>query len=72
VQRTGRGLSAYDASAHRRQRRARLVGGVLGLVAAAALLVVLLAGEAPRVARLLLALPVWAGTLGVFQAKART
>ena len=55
-----------------RQRRARLVGGVLGLVGAAALLVVLLVGEAPRAARLLVALPVWAGTLGVFQAKGRT
>ncbi|MEJ2203419.1 MAG: hypothetical protein P8170_04865 [Gemmatimonadota bacterium] len=54
------------------QRRARLVGGLLGLVGAAALLVVLLVGEAPRAARLLVALPVWAGTLGVFQAKART
>lgn len=56
----------------RRQRRFRMAGGVLGLVGSAALLAVLLVVDAPRVARLLVALPVWAGALGVFQAKAST
>jgi len=55
-----------------RQRRIRMAGGVLGLVGSAALLAVLLLGDTPRAARLLVALPVWAGALGVFQAKAST
>lgn len=54
------------------QRRQRLTGGVLALAGAALLLLVLLAVGAPRGARILVALPVWAGALGVYQARAKT
>ena len=55
-----------------RQRRQRLIGGVFALVAAAALLVALLLTGAPLVARLLVAIPLWGGALGVLQAKEKT
>ncbi len=55
-----------------RQRRQRLIGGVVAWFAAGILLLVLVAVGAPRVARVLVALPVWAGALGVYQARAKT
>jgi hypothetical protein len=55
-----------------RQRRRRLAGGVLALAGAGIVLFALLAVDAPRAARLLVALPVWAGALGVYQARAKT
>lgn len=55
-----------------RQRRRRLAGGIVAWVAACLLLAVLLVVDAPRIARVLVALPMWAGALGVYQAKAKT
>lgn len=54
------------------QRRQRFAGGVLALVGAAVLLALLIFTGVPRAARLLVALPLWAGTLGVLQAKEKT
>jgi len=55
-----------------RQRRRRLVVGVLGALAAVAALTALLATETPRLARLLAVLPFWAGALGFLQYHERT
>jgi hypothetical protein len=53
-------------------RRRRLAGGVVGLLAAAFLLAALIVFGAPRAWRLLVALPVWAGALGVLQHRGKT
>jgi hypothetical protein len=54
------------------QRRQRFTGGLLALAGAAALLVVLLLTGTPRVFRLIVALPLWPGVLGVLQAREKT
>ncbi len=56
----------------RSQRRQRLTGGVLALILAVALLVVLVSTGVPRPARLLVAIPLLGGVLGVLQAKEKT
>lgn len=55
-----------------RQRRRRLALGALATLAGATLLVALLATDAPRVARLLVALPFWAGAVGILQHREKT
>ena len=55
-----------------KQRRWRLLVGALATLAGATLLAALLAAEAPRVARLLVALPFWAGALGILQHREKT
>ena len=55
-----------------RQRLRRLATGAVGALAGATLLAVLLAVEAPRAARLLVALPFWAGALGILQHREKT
>lgn len=54
------------------QRRQRLAGGVLALVGSVALVAAFMLTGVPRMARLVVALPLWAGTLGVLQSKAKT
>lgn len=54
------------------QRRARLVGGAFAALAGATLLAMLLATDAPRLVRLLVALPFWAGAVGILQHRERT
>lgn len=55
-----------------RQRRRRLVVGVVALLAAAALLAWLVLSGASRGWRLLIAIPVWLGALGVLQHRDKT
>ena len=55
-----------------RERRRRLVGGTLALVGSAALLWILVLTGAPRWGRLLVALPLWSGVLGLLQAREKT
>jgi hypothetical protein len=55
-----------------RQRRWRLVGGALATLAGATLLAALVATDAPRWSRVLVALPFWAGAIGILQHKERT
>lgn len=55
-----------------RQRRRRLVVGVGAVVASVVVLTALLATDTPRAARLLAALPFWAGALGFLQYRERT
>ncbi|HKJ02824.1 MAG TPA: hypothetical protein VJ997_10230 [Longimicrobiales bacterium] len=55
-----------------KQRRARLVVGALATLAGATLLAALLATSAPRAARLLVALPFWAGAVGILQHREKT
>jgi hypothetical protein len=54
------------------QRRRRLVSGVASLAASAVLLFALYAAGAAPAWRLMAALPVWAGALGVLQAREKT
>lgn len=55
-----------------RQRRRRLAVGVAAAAASVAALSVLLATDTPRAARLLAALPFWAGALGFLQHREKT
>jgi len=55
-----------------KQRRIRLVVGALATLCGATLLAALLATDAPRVARLLVALPFWAGAVGILQHRDKT
>jgi hypothetical protein len=55
-----------------RERRRRLVGGVVFLVIAACVAGCLVWFEAPRSWRLLVFLPAWAAALGIFQVTAKT
>ena len=55
-----------------RIRRRRLAGGLLALAGGVVLLGALALAGAPRAARLLAALPLWAGILGILQARERT
>ena len=55
-----------------RQRRQRLVFGVIALAAGAVILAGLLAADAPRATRLLGALPFWAAMLGFLQYREKT
>jgi hypothetical protein len=55
-----------------RQIHRRLMGGWVALGVAIALLVLLLALDAPRWSRLVLFPPLWAAGLGFFQARDRT
>jgi len=52
-----------------RQRRQRMLGGLIALIAAAALSVALARIGAPRLWRLALIVPLWAGWIGVLQAR---
>ena len=55
-----------------RQRRQRIIGGVLGLVVAFAVAALLLSLGVARPFRLALFLPLFAGTTGLFQAREKT
>ena len=55
-----------------RERRRRLAVGVVSLLMAAFLLAALVLGGAPRGWRLLIAIPVWMGALGVLQHREKT
>lgn len=55
-----------------RQRRQRLVFGIVALAASAVILAALLGTEGPRWPRLLAALPFWAGALGYLQHREKT
>ena len=55
-----------------RQRRRRLVMGVVMLVVGIALVAALIALHVDRGWRVLAVLPFWAGALGLFQASANT
>jgi hypothetical protein len=55
-----------------RQRRRRLLLGIAAVAASAAILIPLLAADAPRGVRLLAALPFWAGALGFLQHREKT
>ena len=55
-----------------KQRRRRLAVGALATLAGATLLAALLATDAPRLARLLVALPFWAGAVGILQHREKT
>lgn len=55
-----------------RARRQRLLTGVAAAAASVVALGLLLATDTPRVARLLAALPFWAGALGFLQYRERT
>lgn len=55
-----------------KQRRMRLAVGAAATLAGATLLATLLATEAPRMARLLVALPFWAGAVGILQHREKT
>lgn len=55
-----------------RQRRRRLAVGVAATVASMIVLTALLATDTPRAARLLAALPFWAGALGFLQYREKT
>ena len=55
-----------------RQRRLRLLAGLAGLGAGAALLLVLLTLDVSRVVRLVAVPPMWAGLLGVLQYREKT
>jgi hypothetical protein len=55
-----------------RQRRRRLVFGMVAFAASAVILAALLGTAAPRWPRLLAALPFWAGALGFLQHRERT
>jgi hypothetical protein len=55
-----------------RQRRQRIIGGVLGLVVAFALAALLLSLGVARPYRLAVFLPFFAGTTGLFQAREKT
>ncbi|NJD17965.1 MAG: hypothetical protein FIA95_01585 [Gemmatimonadetes bacterium] len=55
-----------------RQRRQRLVFGVVAFAASAVILAGLLAAGAPVPARLLSAVPFWAGMLGFLQHREKT
>lgn len=63
---------ACVANIGRKQRRVRLAVGALATLAGATLLAALLATEAPRAARLLVALPFWAGAVGILQHREKT
>lgn len=54
------------------QRRRRLVTGLVAAAASVLALAALLAADAPRLTRLLAALPFWAGVLGVLQHREKT
>ena len=55
-----------------KQRRSRLAVGAFATLAGATLLAALLATEAPRMARVLVALPFWAGAVGILQHREKT
>jgi len=55
-----------------RQRRQRLIFGAIALAAGAVILAGLLVADAPRVTRLVAALPFWAATLGFLQHREKT
>lgn len=55
-----------------RQRRRRLIVGIGAIAASVVTLAALLATDTPRAARLLAALPFWAGALGFLQFRERT
>lgn len=55
-----------------RQRRYRLVVGLVAAAASVLALGTLLGTGAPRIARLLAALPFWAGALGLLQHREKT
>ena len=55
-----------------RQRRQRLVFGIVAFAAGAVILAGLLAAGAPRATRLLAVLPFWAGMLGFLQHREKT
>lgn len=54
------------------ERRRRLRFGVVSLGVGALALIILIATGIPRLWRLALFLPFWAGALGVFQAREKT
>lgn len=53
-------------------RRRRLVVGLVATAASVLVLGSLLATDSPRIARLLAALPFWAGALGILQHREKT
>ena len=55
-----------------RERRKRMVSGVVGIVAGLAVGALLVASGGERWTRLVLLLPFWMGGLGVFQAQGHT
>lgn len=55
-----------------RQRRKRLIMGGAATLASVIALAALLATDTPRFARLLAALPFWAGALGILQHREKT
>lgn len=55
-----------------RERRRRLIGGIALLVFAAVAAFIFMWSGAPRLWRLLVFLPAWAGALGVFQVAEKT
>lgn len=63
---------ACVANIGRSQRRVRWLSGVAGAAAALTLLALLILGDAPRLWRLSVALPVWSGALGFLQSREKT
>lgn len=55
-----------------RERLKRLVMGIASLVASAVLIFVFIGYDAPRMARVLVFLPLWMASLGLFQAREST
>ena len=55
-----------------RERRRRLIGGVVFLLVTVAVAAALIVFDAPRPWRLLVFLPAWAAAIGFYQASART
>ncbi|MHB1193460.1 MAG: hypothetical protein ACYC6F_10480 [Longimicrobiales bacterium] len=63
---------ACFANIGQRQRRQRLLFGLVAVAAAAVILGGLLGTGAPRAVRLLAAIPFWAGALGFLQHREKT
>jgi hypothetical protein len=55
-----------------RERRKRLVGGILGITGATIIAVIMFARGTPRAWRAILFLPLWVGALGFTQAREHT
>jgi hypothetical protein len=55
-----------------RERRKRLLFGIVLLAGSLLLAAILIRSDVPRSWRMLLAIPLWAAGLGLFQARAKT
>lgn len=55
-----------------KQRRLRMMGGVVSLVVAVGVLVLLERLDAPRLARLVALVPLWSAAIAVLQAREKT